>query len=181
MNEDVAVSTAPQPPPTRRGLGPRASLLLSLAGIAAVVGLAVGVFFAFRGSDSDLEGYFVETGLLLNSINERTGEGSFSSTGPLLAHMSSVFSDTKDSLEAIEAPDEVAITHADLAAALGDEAVLLGELAAEELGIVTTEELSTFLAEHEELNVVVVRVIQNCSELQTVAEENEIEVELGLC
>lgn len=182
MNQDATASTpAETTPPTRGGLGPRVALLVSLAGIVAVVGVAVGVFFAFRGSESDLEGYFGIVGPVLSTVSDRTGEGSFSSTGPLLSHMGSVFGDTKDLLEAIEAPDQVTIAHADLAAALGDEAVILGELSGEELGIDTAEELSAFLAQHEELSVIVGRVTHSCSELQAVADEKGIEVELGLC
>lgn len=182
MNEDVTASPPPDPlPPTRGGVGPRRALLVSVAGIVAVIGLAVGVFFVFRGSDADLAGYFDETGLLLDSVSERAGEGTFSSTGALLSHMASVFSDTKDSMEAIKAPDEVATTHADLTTALADEAFLFGELAVDELDIGTTEDMSTFLAEHEELSAIVRRVTLSCIDLLRVAEENEIEVQLGLC
>ena len=182
MNEDLTASTPPEPtPPTRGGVGPRRALFVSIAGILALVVIAAVFIFVFRGSESDLVGYFEETGLELSTINERTAEGDYDSTGPLLIHLSTVFRNTSETLDTINAPDEVKEAHVELVEALEEEATLLAVLASEDLEAETSEELSTFLAEHEELGVIVRRVTQSCVDLQTVADENEIVVDLGLC
>lgn len=181
MDEDETVLTAPQPPPTRGGVGPRRALLVSVVGILALLGIVAVFILVFRSTPSDLDEYFEDAGAVLNTVNERTSEGDYGSTGPLLVHLSTVLRNTSETLDGINAPDEVGEAHSALIEALEEEAVLLGSLSSEDLEADTSEELSTFLAEHEELGVIVRRVTQSCSELKTVAEENEIEVELGLC
>ncbi len=180
MNEDATVSTPAEPtPPTRRGLSRRVAILVSIAGILAVVGLAGGLAFAFRGSDSepisDLEQYFADAGPVLSAVSQRAGDGD---TAPLLADFSIKLRDTSATLDTIEAPDEVGETHSALIEALKEEAVFLESALSEDLEDETSDVL---LSEREELMEILGRVTQLCSDLRSVAEENGIEVELGLC
>ncbi len=179
MNDD---STAPAAPSR---LSPRVALLVSIVGIAAVVVIAVALIFAFRDSDSkpssDLERYFDDAGPVLSTVSQRAAEGDDTSTGPLLGHLSTVLRDISETLDTISAPDEVGDAHSALIEALEEEAVVLGDLATEDLGAATAGELAAVLGENDELRVIAGRVTQSCSELQSVADENEIEVELELC
>ena len=181
MNEDANVSTPAEPtPPSRRALSRRAAILVSIAGILAVVGLAVALSVAFQDSDSeprsDLDRYFDDVEPVLSSVSQRAGDGD---TAPLLAEFSIKLRETSATLDNIEAPDEVGDTHSALIETLEEEAVFLESALSEDLEDQTSDELST--SEREELIVILGRVTQLCSDLRSVAEENGIEVELGLC
>ena len=174
---------ADQQPADRRRTTPWLALLASIIVLAVVIGAAVGAIFIFRGGGPgpDLTEYFDEVEALVNDVSRRTGSGEFSSPRSVLIHLAVVLTETQDSLRSIKPPPEAVESHFDLVTALEDEALALANMADQDIDAQSTDELETFLVEDEELSTIVDRVTAACAELQKLADENEIEVELELC
>ena len=174
---------AEQQPANRRRTTPWLALLASVIVLAVVIGIAVGAIFIFRGGgpDSDLKEYFESVAALVNDIDDRSGEGFVRAPGDILIQWAIVLRDTATKLDAIEPPPEAADAHAELVAGIDEGGVILANFPDQHSAVATVDEARRLLSEDEGLLAADERASGACAELQKLAEENEIEVEMDLC
>ena len=186
------METPPTPAPTSDvpraptgALAPRRALLVSVVAIAAVLGGTIGLVLALGGrggGNADLAEYLQGTAAIMNTIDDRSGEGEYPSPGAILIHLSAVLTETTGSLRSLEPPAEAADAHEQLAQALEDGASVMSGLAVDHQDDLQTEdELNALLIGDEGLAEADRRAREACTELQQLATKNEIEVTLEYC
>lgn len=185
MRDDAPAEPPPadQQPAERRQMTPRLALLTSITILAVLIGAAVIAIFIFRGDspDADLTEYFEAVEVLVNDIDDRSGSGTVRSPSDVFIKWAVVLRETAGQLEAIETPPEAADAHAELATALDDAGVILANFPDQHTDVASIEEADELVSADAGILEADGRARTACAELQTLADENEIEVELELC
>ena len=151
--------------------------------LVGVIGVAVAAIFIFRGGgpDSGLTEYFEAVAVLVNDIDDRTGETTVQSPSDNFNQWTFVLTDTAMKLGAIEPPPDAADAHAELVDALGEAGAILADFPDRYSDVESADEARRLISEDEGLLAADARARAACAELQAFADENEIEVELELC
>ena len=174
---------ADQPPSSRRQTTPRLALLASITVLVVVIGAAVGAIFIFGGGgpDSDVKEYFEAVETLVNDIDDRNSEGTVRSPSDFFIRRAVVLRETATQLGTLEPPAEAADAHAKLAAALDDAGAILENFPDQHSDVESIEEADKLVSEDEGIIAADLRARGACAELEKLADENEIEVDLELC
>ena len=149
--------------------------------IAAGVGFGLLILLDDDDSKAALTEYFQNVAPVVNSIDDRSSEQVVREPNQVFATWGFVVFQTVNDLQDIDPPGDVAEAHQELMNALSDAAVELARLGAENQDVETLEEAALLRNQDEELRAVEGRARTACAELEQIADENDIPVDLELC
>lgn len=149
--------------------------------LAIAAGVSFGLLFLLRDGGSGLNDYFQELAPLINTIDDRSGAQRIEAPNQAFAAWGFVVSQTANDLEDIDPPGTVAEAHQELTSAMADVAAGMLRLSAENANVGTLEEAEQLRNQDEELRAADGRARAACAELEQIAEENDIPVDLELC
>lgn len=160
----------------------RISVITFAVILAIAAGVGLGLLILLDDDNKPaLTAYFQEIAPLVNSIDDRSSEQVIREPNEAFSAWGFVIFQTVNDLQDIDPPGTVAEAHQELISALNDAAAGLARMAAENQDVETLEEAGLLRNEDEELIAAAGRARAACADLEQIADESDIPVDLELC